>query len=86
MSKPDLHRQIGAALGLPRRIVSEYGMSELGSQAYDACVPVLPSARGVVDQSAHGTTGLAAAPGIETGARDRGEEDRRRLLRRAFGQ
>jgi len=78
VSKPDLHRQIGAALGIaPTHIVSEYGMSELGSQAYDACVPALPSARGVVDQSAHGTTGLAAAPGIETGARRSGEEDRR---------
>ncbi|HVR36179.1 MAG TPA: acyl-protein synthetase [Methylomirabilota bacterium] len=36
LSKEDLHRSLSEALGVPRsRIVSEYGMSELGSQAYD---------------------------------------------------
>lgn len=35
--KPELHRQLAAAFGLrPQDILTEYGMSELGSQAYDA--------------------------------------------------
>jgi hypothetical protein len=36
LPKPELHRAISQLLGLaPERIVCEYGMSELGSQAYD---------------------------------------------------
>jgi hypothetical protein len=36
LPKPELHRTISEILGLPlERIVCEYGMSELGSQAYD---------------------------------------------------
>jgi hypothetical protein len=36
LSKEELHRSLSEALGVPRsRIVSEYGMSELSSQAYD---------------------------------------------------
>jgi hypothetical protein len=37
LSKPELHHQIAEHLGVPQsRIFSEYGMCELGSQAYDA--------------------------------------------------
>ena len=36
LSKPDLHALISRVLGIPLgRIISEYGMSELSSQAYD---------------------------------------------------
>jgi hypothetical protein len=36
LPKPELHGAVSELLGLPpQRIVSEYGMSELGSQAYD---------------------------------------------------
>jgi hypothetical protein len=36
LPKPELHRQLAAAFGVrPKDIVTEYGMSELGSQAYD---------------------------------------------------
>jgi hypothetical protein len=36
LPKPELHRAISELIGLPReRIICEYGMSELGSQAYD---------------------------------------------------
>ncbi len=39
MSKEALHARIASGMGLPRvAIVSEYGMSELGSQAYDTRV------------------------------------------------
>lgn len=76
--KPDLHRLIGTTLGIaPTHIVSEYGMSELSSQAYDACVPASPPARGAVDPPARGATNSGAAPDIETGAQQWGEEDRR---------
>jgi acyl-protein synthetase LuxE len=40
LAKEELHSQIAEGLGvLPSHIVSEYGMSELSSQAYDRCVP-----------------------------------------------
>lgn len=38
--RPELHRQLSEALGMPdSHIVGEYGMSELSSQAYDNVVP-----------------------------------------------
>jgi hypothetical protein len=43
LPKPELHRLITNALGvLPSRIVCEYGMSELSSQAYDCAASALP--------------------------------------------
>jgi Acyl-protein synthetase, LuxE len=40
LSKPELHALITRTLGVPpSRIVSEYGMSELSSQAYDVALP-----------------------------------------------
>jgi len=40
LSKPALHALITRVLGVPpSRIVSEYGMSELSSQAYDQTIP-----------------------------------------------
>ncbi|HOY57870.1 MAG TPA: hypothetical protein PK640_07005 [Verrucomicrobiota bacterium] len=86
VSKPDLHRLIGAALGIaPTHIVSEYGMSELSSQAYDACVPASPPARGAVDQRARGAASLTAAPGVETGDRRPGEGELRPSAAHAAG-
>jgi hypothetical protein len=42
LSKPQLHAGLSEWLGIPRSyIISEYGMSELSSQAYDAAVPKL---------------------------------------------
>ena len=39
LSRPELHRAVTGALGLPAHaIVTEYGMTELGSQAYDRVV------------------------------------------------
>lgn len=39
LSKPDLHRLISSRLGIhPDHIVTEYGMTELNSQAYDRAV------------------------------------------------
>lgn len=41
LPKPELHRALAAAFGVrPEDIVTEYGMSELGSQAYDAVAGV----------------------------------------------
>jgi hypothetical protein len=38
--KPQLHAQLSASLGVsPTHIVSEYGMSEISSQGYDAAIP-----------------------------------------------
>ena len=49
LSKPELHSLITRNLGVPAsRIVGEYGMSELSSQAYD-CVPEEPSTPAVND-------------------------------------
>jgi hypothetical protein len=43
LAKPDLHALITKLLGIPPgRIVSEYGMSELSSQAYDQVIPPTP--------------------------------------------
>jgi hypothetical protein len=42
--KTELHRMIGSFLGIPQtHIVSEYGMSELSSQAYDRVVGSPPA-------------------------------------------
>jgi hypothetical protein len=39
VEKPELHAQISERLGMPaNHIVSEYGMSELSSQAYDLTI------------------------------------------------
>jgi hypothetical protein len=43
LPKPELHRRITRSLGVPAsHIVSEYGMSELSSQAYDRATNALP--------------------------------------------
>ncbi len=43
MRKPELYSMIAKALGIPdENIVSEYGMSELSSQAYDNTVAIAP--------------------------------------------
>ena len=46
LPKSDLHALMEATLGIARtHVVSEYGMSELSSQAYDAVVPASPGHR-----------------------------------------
>jgi hypothetical protein len=62
LSKGELHREISQRLGiLPTHIVSEYGMSELSSQAYDLAVPL------VAPRSAPAAAAGAASPPPNSG-------------------
>jgi hypothetical protein len=47
LPKPELHAAMAESLGVPlERIVCEYGMSELGSQAYDSSLIATPAGAG----------------------------------------
>ncbi|PWU17199.1 MAG: hypothetical protein C5B50_11780 [Verrucomicrobia bacterium] len=62
MSKPELHGLITQTLGIPAtHIISEYGMSELSSQAYDN---VRPQDFGTTRPQDHKTTGPRLAPRV----------------------
>jgi hypothetical protein len=53
VTKAELHRMISERLGVaPAQIISEYGMSELSSQAYDAAITPEPRPDGVVRSGA----------------------------------